>query len=64
MKIKYCGETSPLELTKGRIYDVIAIEKGWYTQNRIQGYCIKRTHNQRCSKPIAFYYTQKRSGVN
>ena len=30
MKIKYCGETSPLELTKGRIYDVIAIEKGWY----------------------------------
>ena len=30
MKIKYCGETSPLELKKGRIYDVIAIEKGWY----------------------------------
>ena len=30
MKIKYCGETSPLELTKDRIYDVIAIEKGWY----------------------------------
>ena len=30
MKIKYIGETSPLELTKNKIYDVISIEKGWY----------------------------------
>ncbi len=30
MKIKYLGETSSFELTNGRIYDVISIEKGWY----------------------------------
>lgn len=30
MKIKYDGETTPLELTNGKIYDVIAVEKGWY----------------------------------
>lgn len=30
MKIKYIGQTSPLELTHGEIYDVISIEKGWY----------------------------------
>ena len=28
MKIKYVEETSPLELTHGKIYDVISIEKG------------------------------------
>lgn len=30
MKIKYIGETVPLELTNGKIYDVIAVENGWY----------------------------------
>ena len=30
MKIKYIGQTSPLELTHDKIYDVISIEKGWY----------------------------------
>lgn len=30
MKIKYIGETIPLSLTKGKIYEVIAVEKGWY----------------------------------
>lgn len=30
MKIKYTGETSFLELTHGRLYEVISIEKGWY----------------------------------
>ena len=30
MKIKYIGQTSPLELTHGKVYEVIAIEKGWY----------------------------------
>lgn len=30
MKIQYWGETSFLELTCGKVYDVISIEKGWY----------------------------------
>jgi len=30
MKIKYIGETIPLELTKNKIYNVISIEKEWY----------------------------------
>ena len=30
MKIKYIGQTSPLELTHGKVYEVIAIENGWY----------------------------------
>ncbi len=30
MKIKYTGETSPLELTNGKTYEVISVEKGWY----------------------------------
>ena len=30
MKIKYIGETIPLGLTWGKIYDVISIEKGWF----------------------------------
>lgn len=30
VKIKYMGETSFLELTHGKEYDVLSIEKGWY----------------------------------
>jgi len=30
MKIKYTGKTIPLELTQGKTYDVISVEKGWY----------------------------------
>ena len=30
MKIKYKGETSFLITTKGKIYDVLSVEKGWY----------------------------------
>lgn len=30
MNVKYIGETSPLELTNGKIYDVLSVEKGWY----------------------------------
>ena len=30
MKIKYKGETSFLIATKGKIYDVLSVEKGWY----------------------------------
>ena len=30
MKIKYNGETIPFALTKGKVYDVISIEKNWY----------------------------------
>ena len=30
MKIRYISKMVPLELTHGRIYAVLAIEKGWY----------------------------------
>lgn len=30
MKAKYIGETSSFELTHGKIYDVLSVEKGWY----------------------------------
>lgn len=30
MKVKWSGETIFLELTKNKIYNVIAVEKGWY----------------------------------
>lgn len=30
LKAKYIGETSPLELTNGKIYPVLSVEKGWY----------------------------------
>lgn len=30
MKIRYIGKTEFLVLTHGNIYDVLAIEKGWY----------------------------------
>ena len=30
MKVKYIGETSPLELTQGKVYEVLAVERGWY----------------------------------
>lgn len=28
--VRYIGETSPLELTHGKDYDVLAVEHGWY----------------------------------
>ena len=30
MRVKYIGETAPLELTNGEIYSVLSVEKGWY----------------------------------
>ena len=30
MKVKYLGESDPLELYKGKFYDVISVEKEWY----------------------------------
>ena len=30
MKVKYIEETMSISLTKDKIYDVLAIEKGWY----------------------------------
>ena len=30
MKVRYLGKTSFLELTRGKVYEVISIEKGWY----------------------------------
>lgn len=29
-KVRYIGETAPLELTNGRVYDVLSVEHGWY----------------------------------
>ncbi len=30
MKVRYIHETSPLEFTQGKVYEVLSIEKGWY----------------------------------
>lgn len=30
MKVKWTGKTDIIGLINGKIYDVIAIEKGWY----------------------------------
>ncbi|MGN1121514.1 MAG: hypothetical protein ACI4RV_04030 [Eubacteriales bacterium] len=30
INVKYIGETTPLELTKNKIYAVISTEEGWY----------------------------------
>ena len=30
MKVRYIGKIDTLALEKGKIYDVIAVEKGWY----------------------------------
>lgn len=30
MRVRYNGETDFLVLTHGKIYDVLAIERGWY----------------------------------
>lgn len=30
MKAKFIGESDPLVLLNGKIYDVISVERGWY----------------------------------
>ena len=30
MKVKFLGETSPLELLNGKVYEVVYVEKEWY----------------------------------
>lgn len=30
MKVRYTGETSFLELTHDKVYNVLSVEKGWY----------------------------------
>ena len=30
LKVKYIGKTSPLELTNGKVYNVLAVERTWY----------------------------------
>lgn len=30
MKVKFIGETDPVYMINGKIYDVISIEKTWY----------------------------------
>lgn len=30
MRVKYIGETDPIGLISGKIYDVISIENSWY----------------------------------
>ena len=37
MKIKYIGKTASLELTHGKVYDVISTERGWYRINDDSG---------------------------
>ena len=30
MRVRYLGETSPLELTQGKVYDMLSVERDWY----------------------------------
>ncbi len=30
MRVRYLGETSFLEMTHNKVYEVVSIEKGWY----------------------------------
>ena len=30
MKVRYIGETEPLILSNGKVYEVLSIEDGWY----------------------------------
>lgn len=30
MKVKYIGTVDTVALEKGKVYDVISVEKGWY----------------------------------
>lgn len=30
MKVKFIGESDPVYMINGKVYDVISIEKGWY----------------------------------
>lgn len=30
MKVKYCGESDPLYLLNGKVYEVMNVEEGWY----------------------------------
>ena len=33
MKVKYTGESEPLVLTEGKIYEVLSVEDEWYRIN-------------------------------
>lgn len=30
MKVKYLGKVDTLALVKGKVYEVLSVEKGWY----------------------------------
>jgi hypothetical protein len=30
MKVKFLGESNPLALLSGKVYEVLSVEKGWY----------------------------------
>ncbi len=30
MKVRFIGESDPLALLNGKVYEVISVEKGWY----------------------------------
>lgn len=30
MKVRYLGESNPICLLNGKVYDVLAVEDGWY----------------------------------
>ncbi len=30
MKVRYIGESDPIALLNGKVYDVLSVEQGWY----------------------------------
>lgn len=38
MRVRYLGETDPLALINNKVYDVLAVEKGWYRIIDEEGY--------------------------
>lgn len=30
MRVKYLGESDPIVLLNGKVYDVLSVERGWY----------------------------------
>jgi hypothetical protein len=55
MKVRYEGESSPIGLLNGKIYEVVAIEDGWY---RI----VDETEEDYLYPPEAFVVTEPNSG--
>lgn len=56
MKVKYHGESSPIGLIDGKIYDVVSIEKDWY---RI----VDETHDDYLYPPECFEIVEPNDGT-